>query len=117
MQKSSESAGMVRVSFLGVYFMILCLSLHLIEPYVCERIGIDFSTASELSKRMYSAAQACLHYDDFLGAHSLEHLQCILYVSLYHVFFIQLTYSILQTYGRVPTKSRRSRVCGLLATA
>ncbi|PBK89251.1 hypothetical protein ARMGADRAFT_336462 [Armillaria gallica] len=83
MQKSSESVGMVRVSFLGVYFMILCLSLHLIEPYVCERIGIDFSTASELSKRMYSAAQACLHYDDFLGAHSLEHLQCILLMGVY----------------------------------
>ncbi|KAK0232677.1 fungal-specific transcription factor domain-containing protein [Armillaria fumosa] len=83
MQKSSESLGMVRVSFLGVYFMILCLSLHLIEPYVCESIGIDFSTASELSKRMYSAAQACLHYDDFLGAHSLEHLQCILLMGVY----------------------------------
>ncbi|SJL03204.1 uncharacterized protein ARMOST_06551 [Armillaria ostoyae] len=53
------------------------------EPYVCERIGIDFSTASELSKRMYSAAQACLHYDDFLGAHSLEHLQCILLMGVY----------------------------------
>ncbi|KAK0446531.1 uncharacterized protein EV420DRAFT_1647964 [Desarmillaria tabescens] len=53
------------------------------EPYVCERIAIDFSTASELSKRMYSAAQACLHYDDFLGAHSLEHLQCILLMGVY----------------------------------
>ncbi|KAK0207864.1 hypothetical protein DFS33DRAFT_1379414 [Desarmillaria ectypa] len=82
-QKSSDSLGMVRVSFLGVYFMILCLSLHLIEPYICERVAIDFSTASELSKQMYSAAQACLHYDDFLGAHSLEHLQCILLMGVY----------------------------------
>ncbi|KAF9027330.1 hypothetical protein BDZ89DRAFT_1160859 [Hymenopellis radicata] len=83
MQRNTNSTGLIRVSFLGVFFMVLCLSLHLIEPPICEHLGIDFPTASELSKRMYSAAQACINYDDFLGAHSLEHLQCIILMGVY----------------------------------
>lgn len=80
MQRTRESIPLIRVSFLGLFFMVLCLSLHLIEPAICEQLGLDFPTASELSKRMYSAAQACINYDDFLAQHSIEHLQCIMYV-------------------------------------
>lgn len=43
--------------------MVLCLSLHLIEPYICERLGLDFPTAVELSRRMYSAAQVSMVCD------------------------------------------------------
>ncbi|KAJ3856152.1 hypothetical protein EV368DRAFT_61903 [Lentinula lateritia] len=51
----------VSVPFLSVYFMVLCLSLHLIEPDTCRILNIGFDEATELSKKMYNAAQACLY--------------------------------------------------------
>lgn len=81
MHMSTHNVGMIQTSFLGVYLMVLCLALHLIEPDVCETLGMDFITSTSLSKKMYSAAQACLLYDEYLGSHSLEHLQCLMYVS------------------------------------
>jgi hypothetical protein len=92
-QLRSSNHRLVRVSFLGIYFMVLCLAFHLIEPYVCERLGMPLLSTADLAKKMYSGAQACLHYDEFLGSHSLEHLQCIVYVRDYrkllsaHFFF------------------------------
>ncbi|KAF9455930.1 fungal-specific transcription factor domain-containing protein [Collybia nuda] len=82
-QITRGNLSLVRISFLGVYCMVLCLAVHLIEPHVAERLHLDLLTTSGLSQRLYSAAQACLQYDDFLGSHSLEHLQCIILMSVY----------------------------------
>lgn len=74
----------VSVPFLSVYFMVLCLSLHLIEPDTCRILNIGFDEATELSKKMYNAAQACLYVSDFIGNHSLEALQCLMLVFRFH---------------------------------
>ncbi|KAJ7109829.1 fungal-specific transcription factor domain-containing protein [Mycena epipterygia] len=79
----SRNVGAVRIGFLAVHYMVLCLALHLIEPVIREQLGLSFTDASELARRMYSAAQACLYYDEFIGSHSLEHLQCIILMGLY----------------------------------
>ncbi|KAJ7665424.1 hypothetical protein DFH06DRAFT_1390944 [Mycena polygramma] len=73
----------IRIGFLAVHYMVLCLALHLIEPVIREQLGLSFAAASELARRMYTAAQACLYYDEFIGSHSLEHLQCIILMGLY----------------------------------
>ncbi|KAJ4501240.1 fungal-specific transcription factor domain-containing protein [Lentinula lateritia] len=73
----------VSVPFLSVYFMVLCLSLHLIEPDTCRILNIGFDEATELSKKMYNAAQACLYVSDFIGNHSLEALQCLILMGVY----------------------------------
>ncbi|KAJ6601447.1 fungal-specific transcription factor domain-containing protein [Mycena vulgaris] len=80
---ASRNFGAIRIGFLAVHYMVLCLALHLIEPVIREQLGLSFAAASELARRMYSAAQACLYYDEFIGSHSLEHLQCIILMSLY----------------------------------
>ncbi|KAJ7116836.1 fungal-specific transcription factor domain-containing protein [Mycena crocata] len=80
---ASRNVGAVRIGFLAVHYMVLCLALHLIEPVIREQLGLGFTAASDLARRMYSAAQACLYYDEFIGSHSLEHLQCILLMGLY----------------------------------
>ncbi|KAJ6614995.1 hypothetical protein B0H10DRAFT_2042843 [Mycena sp. CBHHK59/15] len=79
----SGNASAIRIAFLGVHYMVLCLALHLIEPGIRDQLGLSFAGASELARRMYSAAQACLYYDEFIGSHSLEHLQCIILMGLY----------------------------------
>ncbi|KAJ7492254.1 fungal-specific transcription factor domain-containing protein [Mycena latifolia] len=79
----SRNFGAIRIGFLAVHYMVLCLALHLIEPVIRERLGLSFAAASDLARRMYSAAQACLYYDEFIGSHSLEHLQCIILMGLY----------------------------------
>ncbi|KIK53870.1 hypothetical protein GYMLUDRAFT_49165 [Collybiopsis luxurians FD-317 M1] len=75
--------GHVSVPFLSVYLMVLCLSLHLIEPEICRRLNLGFGEAIELSKKMYNAAQACLYVSDFMGNHSLEALQCLILMGVY----------------------------------
>ncbi|KAJ7755008.1 fungal-specific transcription factor domain-containing protein [Mycena maculata] len=79
----SRNVGAIRIGFLAVHYMVLCLALHLIEPIIREQLGLSFETASQLARRMYSAAQACLYYDEFIGSHSLEHIQCIILMGLY----------------------------------
>ncbi|KAJ7269352.1 fungal-specific transcription factor domain-containing protein [Mycena haematopus] len=79
----SGNVGAIRIGFLAVHYMVTCLALHLIEPTIRNQLGLDFAAASELARRMYSAAQACLYYDEFIGSHSLEHLQCIILMGLY----------------------------------
>ncbi|KAJ3772304.1 fungal-specific transcription factor domain-containing protein [Lentinula raphanica] len=71
------------IPFLSVYFMVLCLSLHLIEPDLCRILNIGFNEATELSKKMYNAAQACMYVSDFIGNHSLEALQCLILMGVY----------------------------------
>ncbi|KAF5379255.1 hypothetical protein D9757_010680 [Collybiopsis confluens] len=73
----------ISVPYLSVYFMVLCLSLHLIEPEICRRLNVGPGDALELSKKMYSAAQACFHVSDFMGNHSLEALQCLILMGVY----------------------------------
>ncbi|KAJ6520200.1 fungal-specific transcription factor domain-containing protein [Mycena sanguinolenta] len=79
----SGNVGAIRISFLAVHYMVMCLALHLIEPSIRDQLGLDFAATSDLARRMYSAAQACLYYDEFIGSHSLEHLQCIILMGLY----------------------------------
>lgn len=77
----------VSVPFLSVYFMVLCLSLHLIEPEICRTLNIGFSQAMELSRKMYNAAQACFYVSDFFGNHSLEALQCLMWVVFLRIMY------------------------------
>ncbi|KAJ4480155.1 fungal-specific transcription factor domain-containing protein [Lentinula aciculospora] len=79
----SSVLSQVSIPFLSVYFMVLCLSLHLIEPEMCRILNIGFDEATELSKKMYNAAQACLYVSDFIGNHSLEALQCLILMGVY----------------------------------
>ncbi|KAJ3998905.1 fungal-specific transcription factor domain-containing protein [Lentinula boryana] len=81
--RDSSVLAHVSVPFLSVYFMVLCLSLHLIEPEMCRVLNIGFDEATELSKKMYNAAQACLYVSDFIGNHSLEALQCLILMGVY----------------------------------
>ena len=53
----SRTVGAIRIGFLAVHYMVLCLSLHLIEPVIREQLGLSFTATSELARRMYSAAQ------------------------------------------------------------
>ncbi|CAK5280675.1 unnamed protein product [Mycena citricolor] len=80
---SSRNFAAIDIGFLAVYYMVLCLALHLIESIVREQLGLSFLAASDLARDMHSAAQACLHFDEFLGSHSLEHLQCIILMGVY----------------------------------
>ncbi|KAJ7610886.1 fungal-specific transcription factor domain-containing protein [Roridomyces roridus] len=80
---ASRKISAIRVGFLALHYMVLCLALHLIEPAIREQLEISFEAASELAKNMYSAAQACIYYDEFIGSHSLEHVQCIILMGLY----------------------------------
>ncbi|KAF8215783.1 fungal-specific transcription factor domain-containing protein [Mycena galopus ATCC 62051] len=79
----SRNVGAIRIGFLAVHYMVMCLGLHLIEPVIRNQLGLSFADTTELARRMYSAAQACLYYDEFIGSHSLEHLQCIILMGLY----------------------------------
>ncbi|KAJ7921378.1 fungal-specific transcription factor domain-containing protein [Mycena leptocephala] len=79
----SRNDGAIRIGFLAVHYMVLCLALHLIEPVIREQLELSFDAAYELARRMYSAAQACLYFDEFISSHSLEHLQCIILMGLY----------------------------------
>lgn len=76
-------SGRVRPSFLATYFMILCLSLQFIEPNERANLGLTAEQAQALCMNMFSAAQALLWMCDFLGAHSLEHLQAICLMGVY----------------------------------
>ncbi|KAJ7921327.1 fungal-specific transcription factor domain-containing protein [Mycena leptocephala] len=79
----SRNDGAIRIGFLAVHYMVLCLALHLVEPVIREQLELSFDAAYELARRMYSAAQACLYFDEFIASHSLEHLQCIILMGLY----------------------------------
>ncbi|KAF9073319.1 fungal-specific transcription factor domain-containing protein [Rhodocollybia butyracea] len=78
-----QAQNQVSIPFLSVYFMVLCLSFHLIEPDICQKLSIGFAEAIELSKKMYNAAQACFYVSDFIGNHSLEALQCLILMGIY----------------------------------
>ncbi|KAJ7687368.1 hypothetical protein B0H17DRAFT_1069983 [Mycena rosella] len=80
---ASGNFGAIRIGFLAVHYMVSCLALHLNEVLIRERLGLSFTAASELARRLYSAAQACLHYNEFISSHKLEDLQCIILMGLY----------------------------------
>ncbi|THU93548.1 hypothetical protein K435DRAFT_189601 [Dendrothele bispora CBS 962.96] len=73
----------ISLSFLSVYFMVLCLSLHLIEPGLCRQLNINFTEATELGTKMYSAAQATFYAGNFFANHSLEALQSFILMGVY----------------------------------
>ena len=70
-------SGRVRPSFLATYFVVLCISLQYVGEGERSELGMTVEQARSLSMRMFSAAQGLLWLCDFLGAHSLEHLQVI----------------------------------------
>ena len=76
-------SGHVRPSFLAVYFMVLCLSLQFLEPAERNNLGLSSVQVQVICKNMFSASQSLLWMCDFLGAHSLEHLQCIVLMGVY----------------------------------
>lgn len=76
-------SGQVRPSFLAIYFMVLCLSLQFLEPNERKNLGLSTEQVNSLCKTMFSASQSLLWMCDFLGAHSLEHLQCIVLMGVY----------------------------------
>ncbi|KAL0569118.1 hypothetical protein V5O48_012854 [Marasmius crinis-equi] len=82
--KSGESAlSHISLPFLSTLFMVICLGLHLIEPEICQRLSIGNQEAATLSKKLYSAAQACLWVDNFESNHSLESVQCLILMGVY----------------------------------
>ncbi|KAG7088968.1 hypothetical protein E1B28_012913 [Marasmius oreades] len=78
------SVGHISISFLSTLFMVICLALHLIEPEICQRLNIGIEEAAALAQTMYSAAQASLWVDNFWSNHSLEAVQCLLLMGVYH---------------------------------
>ncbi|KIY73644.1 hypothetical protein CYLTODRAFT_416675 [Cylindrobasidium torrendii FP15055 ss-10] len=82
-KRDSGDAQTMRASFIGVAFMVFCLSFHLIDSNLCQELGIELQTAIDLSGAMYSAAQACIHWDDYMAVHTVENLQCILLMAVY----------------------------------
>ncbi|KAL0062845.1 hypothetical protein AAF712_010301 [Marasmius tenuissimus] len=75
--------GQISLPFLSTMFMVLCLGLHLIEPEICQRLNIGSQEAATLSKRLYSAAQACLWIDNYESNHTLESVQCLILMGVY----------------------------------
>jgi hypothetical protein len=73
----------VRPSFLATYFMVLCLALQFIEPGERDRLGWTAEQATSIRKNMFSASQSLLWLCDFMGVHSLEHLQCVVMMGTY----------------------------------
>ncbi|KAK7435698.1 hypothetical protein VKT23_019531 [Stygiomarasmius scandens] len=73
----------ISLPFLSVYFMVLCLALHLIEPGLCRQLNIGFTEATELGTKMYNAAQATFYVGNFLANHSLEALQSFILMGVY----------------------------------
>ncbi|KAM0786827.1 hypothetical protein ACM66B_002256 [Microbotryomycetes sp. NB124-2] len=78
-----EAARQMRPSFLAVHAMVLCLALHLIEGDVQAQINVTQEEAAQLTKKMFSAAQAVLWASDWMSNHSLESLQCIVLMGVY----------------------------------
>lgn len=73
----------MKVYAITLWLMVLCISFHLIEPQLCDRLGYTMSEAGIIAKRLYSAVQTCMYHQDFLGNHSLEHLQTIILMGIY----------------------------------
>lgn len=67
----------VRPAFLATYFMVLCLALQFIEEQDRINLGLTAEEAQTYCTNMFTAVQGLLHLCDFMGHHSLEHLQII----------------------------------------
>ena len=78
----SSEVGQDVLAFLPVYLMVLCLSFHLIDPDHYRSLGAAFQDTDtvQMAKKMYKAAHACLLLQDFLAHHTLETVQCLMYV-------------------------------------
>lgn len=73
----------VRPAFLATYFMVLCLALQFIEESERVNLGLTVEEAQTYCTNMFSAVQSLLFLCDFLGQHSLEHLQIIALMGVY----------------------------------
>lgn len=67
----------VRPAFLATYFMVLCLALQFIEEQDRVNLGLTAEEAQTYCTNMFIAVQGLLNLCDFMGHHSLEHLQII----------------------------------------
>lgn len=91
---SNHRYDMINLDFLGLLIVVLCLSFHFADAALCENLFLDSTACVHYARHLYSAAQvcrilqshhivdyllqACLQYTDFIGAHTLEHLQTIM---------------------------------------
>lgn len=71
------SSSRVRPAFLAQYFMVLCLALQFIEEQDRSNLGLTADEAQTYCTNMFTAVQGLLNLCDYMGHHSLEHLQII----------------------------------------
>lgn len=91
---SNHRYDMINMDFLGLLIIVLGLSFHFADAALCENLFLDATACAHYARHLYSAAhvsiilrsphianlllQACLQYTNFIGAHTLEHLQTIM---------------------------------------
>ncbi|SGY79044.1 BQ5605_C008g05021 [Microbotryum silenes-dioicae] len=78
-----EAHRTTRTSFLCVLYMILCCSLHLIEPYEAQALGYSLEDASMLAEDVYHCGLSMLSNSDWLRHPSLEYLQSIIVAGVF----------------------------------
>ncbi|KAF9444653.1 hypothetical protein P691DRAFT_736145 [Macrolepiota fuliginosa MF-IS2] len=80
---SDHRYDLVNVDVFGVLLMVLSLAFHFADAALCEQLFLDSPACSQYAQHLYSGAQACLQYTNFIGCHTLEHLQTIVLMSVY----------------------------------
>jgi hypothetical protein len=78
-----SAARSIRPSFLSVHLMVLCLAIHLASGEEVLRWGIDMPGAMQLCDALFAGSQQLLWASDFIGTHTLEHLQAVALISVY----------------------------------
>ncbi|SCV70784.1 BQ2448_3546 [Microbotryum intermedium] len=78
-----EAHRTTRTSFLCVLYMILCCSLHLIQPYEAQALGFSLEETSTLAEDVYHCGLSMLNNSDWLRHPSLEYLQCIIVAGVF----------------------------------
>lgn len=78
-----EAVRQARPSFLSCYLLVLCISLHLIEPAESAALGYTHEQAAELADRMFTSATSLLWTSDWLRKPSLEYLQAVVLMGVY----------------------------------
>ncbi|KAF9269227.1 hypothetical protein L218DRAFT_1072852 [Marasmius fiardii PR-910] len=80
----STAPPCISLSLLSTYFMVLCLAYHLIEPELLHAMAITYEQATDTSRKMFKAAQLCLWIDNYTENQSLESVQTLILMGMYH---------------------------------
>lgn len=72
-------------SWIGLYLIIMCLSLHFLEKEQVVKLGFTEEEQTTLPATWFAGCRGALWQSDFLTNHSLECLQIIILSGVYLV--------------------------------